>query len=318
MNNRPGISQATREQVLKAAREMGYDRRVGLRTSRYIGFVYPPNSFGGNLGIYHAALFGGILESLSHHRYDFALVDLVSDKKKNESYSQFFARKELRGVLMQARPEDLHMVEEITDEGFPIVLVASHWSNAKHPVNWVACNSKEPTRQAMEYLIGLGHERIAFVTGNWHATDLDERFSGFSEALQAAGLKLDPSMVLRVPADVTAGMSAMRRLRSLLNPPTAVMFTTQFVTMGGLRACQEMGVRVPEDVSIIGFDDHDTRFMAAPVYSAICQDTSRLGYDAAQALIQILGGAQQPIQNDHQAVFEVHETTGAPAPRKHS
>jgi len=313
LNNKSGISQATREQVLKAVREMGYDRKVGLRNSRYIGFVYPPNSFRTTLGSYHAALFGGALSALSAQSYDFALVDLVRDKDTNETYTQFFNRKELRGVLMQARPEDLHMVKEIADEGFPIVLVASHGVDTSHSVHWVACDSREPTRHAVEYLIEMGHKKIAFTSGTWQATDLEDRYMGYCDALEAAGIKLDPSLVYRLKPDVTAGMSLIRRIMSNPSPPTAVVFTTEYTTMGALRACSELGVRVPEDLSIVGFDDYQARFQATPVYTSVCQDTFLLGYDAGQALIQVLSGSvKNPIETTRKATFEVHETTGAP------
>lgn len=315
MNNRSGINPKTRQRVLEALKEAGYERKVGLRTSRYIGFVYPHESFRTTLGIYHAALLGGVLSSLSHKDYDFAMVDLAKEKKKNETYTQFFHRKEIRGVILQSRQEDQHVMEAISNEGFPAVLVASHLSNTnlKHPMNSVECDSQIPTRQAVEYLINLGHRRIAFVTGNWHDHDLDTRYEGFLEAMAQAGLEPDPTLVFRVPPDVTAGMSTIRQMISLPNVPTAAVFTTQYSTMGGLRACRELGIKVPEDFSIVGFDDYQTRFMSAPVYTSICQDAYQLGYDAAQILTRTLEGSNtEQIQVTHQAVLEINATTAPP------
>ncbi|MDF3131150.1 LacI family DNA-binding transcriptional regulator [Kiritimatiellaeota bacterium B1221] len=313
LNNKPGISQATREQVLKAMQEIGYDRKVGLRNSRYLGFVYPPGSFKTTLGNYHAALMGGIRSAITSQRFDFAMVDLLSDKENNENYTQYFTRKELRGVIMQARREDFPIVKEISDEGFPIVLVGSQGIDDNHSVNWVACNSREPTRQAIEYLINIGHRKISFSIGNWQSTDIDDRLAGYKDALKNAGIPFDPSLVYRLNPDVNAGMGLIHQIMSHQTPPTAAVFTNPYATFGALRACREMKIKVPEDLSILGFDDYQTRFMANPVYSSVCQDAYELGYDAGTALLQVINGKNtQPIEIIREAVFEVHETTGAP------
>ncbi|MEX2606627.1 MAG: LacI family DNA-binding transcriptional regulator [Kiritimatiellia bacterium] len=317
LNNRSGISPEMREKVLKAVQEEGYDRRVGLRTSRFIGFVYPAHSFRGNFGVYHSALFGGIFESLTPHNYDFALVNLVNDKKSNESYRQFFERKELRGIIMQAHPEDMPIVEAIAEEEFPMVLVASHPTGIRSHVNWVVCDSKQPTKQAVEYLLGMGHRRIAFVTGKWQASDLEDRYNGYVDALSEAGIEPDPSLIFKVGPGVMNGVSVIRRLMGFPKPPTAVICTTQYVTMGAIRACSEMGVRVPDDLSIIGFDDADNRFLATPVYSSICQEASQLGFEAGHSLVKLIDGSvKAPIQISQTAVFEVHETTAPPPSTK--
>ncbi|WFB36285.1 LacI family DNA-binding transcriptional regulator [Kiritimatiellota bacterium B12222] len=313
LNNKPGISDATREKVLKAMQETGYNRRVGLRNSRYIGFVYPPDSFKTIIGTYHGALMGGIRSAISSQHFDFAMVDLVSDKENNENYTQYFARKELQGVIMQARPEDLHIVKEISDEGFPIILVSSHMVGNDHSVNWVACDSRKPTREAVEYLINMGHRKIAFTIGNWHSTDIEDRFLGYKDALEGAGIPFDPSLVYSLKADVTAGMGVIRQIMTQSAPPTAAIFTNPYSTFGALRACREMGIQLPKDFSIIGFDDYQSRLQANPVYSSVCQDAYQLGYDAGSALLKVLSGKNKsPITITHQAVFEVHETTGAP------
>ncbi|MDA3874650.1 MAG: LacI family DNA-binding transcriptional regulator [Kiritimatiellae bacterium] len=311
LNNHPGISDATRALVVETARNMGYDKRVGLRNSSYVGFIYPPDSFETTLGMYHAALFGGALSSLSSQGYDFALVDMVRDKAQNQSYSQFFAQKELKGVLIQSRPEDMHIVKEIADEDFPMVLVASHAPNSDHPIHWVSCESREPTRQAVQYLVELGHRRIGYVTGNWHATDLDDRLLGYQDGLADAGLDQDPGLIFPIAPSISAGMSVIKRISTYPNPPTAVMFATQYNTLGAIRACRELNIKIPEDLSIVGFDDYQTRFQSNPIYTSVCQDAYRLGYDAGQTLVKILNGkVSEPVEHIHKAVFEIHETTG--------
>ncbi|MCC5845497.1 MAG: LacI family DNA-binding transcriptional regulator [Verrucomicrobia bacterium] len=313
LNNRSGISQKTRELILKTAQEEGYDRRVGLRASRYVGFVYPAHSFRGDIGMYHSALFGGIFESLTPHKFDFALVNLLNDKKPNETYRQFFERKELKGVILQAHPEDLTIVRAIAKEKFPMVLVASHLEKEQTQVNWVACDSKRPTKQAVKYLLGLGHRRIAFITGKWHDSDLDDRYEGYIEAMGEAGIEPDPGLFFRTGPSVMDGVTVMRQLMGLPEPITAVICTTQYVTMGAIRACREKGIRVPEDLSIIGFDDKDMRFLSNPIYSSVCQDATQLGFEAGQALMRLIEDeTQAPIQITHTAVFEVHDTTAPP------
>lgn len=312
LNSRPGIAAETRQRVLHAAAQLGRDRSVGLKSSRYIGFIHPLGQFVGNMGAYHAALLGSIASSLGQQQYDLALIDPFRDKRPDETYTQFFFRKELQGVIVQVRPQNAAMVRAIAEEAFPMVVVASRYEDPN--INWVAVDSRSGYEQAVEYLHDLGHRRIALVDREMRDFDHDERAAGYLAACQRLGLEADENLHWIALETRNGGASAIRRIMSMTNRPTAVVFTAGEATRGALRACAELGVKVPDQLSIIGIDDTIERHMTYPSYTAVCQSVEALGAEAVSMLGQLLSGtAQPPLHVMLPTIFEVHGSTG-PAP----
>lgn len=313
LNSRPGIAPSTRRRVLSAANKLGRERNVGLKASRYIGFVHPLGQFIGNIGEYHAALLGGMGQALGQQQYDLALIDPYRDKRPDETYTQFFMRKDLLGVIIQVRPRNVPMVEAIAQEGFPMLVVASRHEHPK--VNWLVVDSASQYVAAVEHLYHLGHRRIALAVRDPRDYDHDERVRGFMEGCRRFKLPVDPALCWTVTGDVSSGASVIRRMSSLPDRPTAVVFTNGAPTRGALRACAELGWSVPGDLSIVGFDDSTRRYEAAPTYTSVCQDAEALGLEAASLMGRILDGTiAQPVHAVLPGLFEVHQSTGAPSP----
>lgn len=312
LNSRPGIGDATRKRVLEAATQMGMSRHVGLRTTRYIGFVHPLGHFVGDMGDYHSALVGGIAAALADRQYDLALIDPFRDKRSDETFTQFFLRKDLRGVLLQVGLDQLGIAEDVAEEGFPTVAVAAR---SEHPdLNWVATDSGQGFERAVEYLHRLGHRRIAIATPARVVFDHQARLEGYRAAHRRLDLPLDPALEFRTTDHHRAGGTVVREMLSLTDRPTAVMFTSPAAAAWAVRACDDLGLSVPADLSIVGMDDSRRRFETRPVLTAVVQDAQRLGREAAACLTQLLDGpTEQRVRIDLPTVFEVNETTG-PAP----
>ena len=312
LNSRPGIAADTRKRVLDAAQSLGFSRDVGLRSSRYVGFVHPLGQLAGNLGEYHAAMIGGIGSTLGQNQYDLALVDPYRDKRHDESFSQFFLRKDLLGVILQVRPHNAHVPGAIAEEGFPIILVASR---SDHPrVSWLVVDSAAGYAEAVEHLYHLGHRRIALVRRTEPDFDHDERVRGFERAAKQLGIDMPAQHRLSCAADLRSGASVIRRIASLPERPTAVVFVDPAPTRGALSAAAELGIDVPGDLSIVGFDDGDRRYDTVPSYTAVVQNAQDLGAEAAAAMSRVLAGeVDLPLRRTLPASFEVNRTTG-PAP----
>lgn len=314
LNSRPGISPETRQRVLDAVKQLGHERAVGLKACRYVGFIHPLGQFAGNLGEYHAAVLGGLGKALGQQQFDLAVIDPFRDKRPDESYTQFFLRKDLRGVVVQVRPHNAHMVQAIADEGFPMIVIASRYEQPN--VNWVVVDSGKGYEKVAQHLFDLGHRRIVLATREAPDFDHDERVRGFQEGCRRLGIELDPQLFWITVEDATGGVSVIRRLASMPNRPTAVVFTAPAPTRGALRTCAELGISVPRDLSIVGFDDTRQRLETYPSYTAVCQNAEALGIEAGSLLTRILDGTiDQPVRVVLPAVFEVHQSTG-PAPSR--
>lgn len=308
LNNHPEISSQTRERVLRTANRIGYFGTVGKRVTTNIGLVYTSDT---RFCEYDAVLMSGILQGVGEQRFDVALVNLERDKSDSETYTQFFMRKGLRGVILRTLARSRHICEAIADEQFPSVVVAERFD--RENVNFICYDSRANSRQAIEHLIGLGHRRIALGVHVVPDRDHTARSEGYFEALDAANIKRDPELVLSVVADMDGGKSAINRMMSLPRPPTAVYFTDPLATVGAIARAHAMGLRIPDDLSIVGFDDGDERFRTWPTFTAVCQDAAQLGFEAALWLTRKLAGVNgAPIRKEMSTFFEVHETTGLP------
>lgn len=309
LNNHPDVSAETRQRVLEAAQSAGYLPQVGKRQMTVIGLVYPNSPVRPDYGTFESMLLAGIVRGANERRFDVTIINLEQDRDPLESFTQFFHRKGVRGVVIRSLQAAPRFVAEIAEERFPSVLVADRSEDPR--VNFIDSESKQASRQAVEHLISLGHTRIGLAIHNVLDSDHQDREDGYAEALDDAGIARDPQMTVRAPASPEGGAMMLNRLLEHENPPTAIYFTNPLSTVGALHRCLQLGIRVPKDLSIVGFDDGDVRLRTFPNFTAVCQDAHALGMEAARWLTRSL--AQEPpgiFRELRQTRFAVHESTG--------
>jgi len=309
LNNHPEVHAATRARVLEAANQAGYSPTIGKRLTTVIGLVYPGDPVRPGYGDFESALLAGILQGVNEQKFDVKLVSLERDKSSKETYTQFFMRKGLRGVIVRSFESSRRTCEEIAAESFPHMVVADHFERPE--VNYVWCDSRDDSRRAVQHMLHLGHRRIGLVVHAIQDTDHRDRVAGYKQALADAGVALEPDMMVEVLANFEGGASAINRLLSLPSGPTAIFLTDPIATLGAMRRCQELGIRIPEEVSIVGFDDSDIRHHTFPAYTSVCQDARRLGFEAALRLTRMISG-QSDVQMrlTFPTLFEINQTTG--------
>ncbi|MEM7621859.1 MAG: LacI family DNA-binding transcriptional regulator [Planctomycetota bacterium] len=311
LNNHHEVSDATRRRVVDAAMRMGYAPAVGKRPTNVLGLMFPseqPMEFGS----FESAIMSGVLRVARESGYDVAIVNAINEKHPVESYKQFFVRKGIRGALVRGR-EAPTIAAELARDDFPSVLVANRADDPT--VSFVDGESRTTSRQAIEHLIGLGHRRIGFGTIPVADTDHTDRRAGYNEALAAAGIEPDERLVVAAPVDQRGGVLMLDRLLGLESPPTAIYFTNPLTTIGALLRCAQIGIRVPEELSIVGVDDTDVRHRTFPAFTAVCQDAPGIAIEATRWLIaRIEGRATGEYRVTRSTTLHVEESTGlAPA-----
>jgi LacI family transcriptional regulator len=312
INNHPEVRPETRERVLDAVRRLRYTPKFGVRQTSVIGLVYPGTPARPDYGDFDFTLMAGVLNGLSERRFDLKLVSIERDKLPEETYTQFFNRKGLRGVILRSSDEVRRVCLAIAEERFPHVVVADRFDEPN--VNFVACDSRPSTAQAMRHLCDLGHRRIALVVHDIDDTDHRDRATIHQIVLESYGQKVDPDLVVRVVASPEGGAAAITRLLGLPQPPTAIFFTDPMATLGGLRRCHELGVHIPSELSIVGFDDSDIRWHTFPVCTSVCQDARMIGVEAARWLTRLLAGqVDGSLRTIRPTTFEINKST-APVP----
>lgn len=284
LNDLPGVAAATRVRVQQAMAELNYApsptaRAMARRRSGSIGLIqagrpdYGPSSAA--LGFNEAAREAGYAVSQASMRA------LDADALTQAVHRLVLQRVEAI-VLISGEREGVDVLRGI-DAGVPVVAVASEPEPGMHRVSF---DQAAGARLATEHLIGLGHRRIAHVAGPADSMDAAERRRGFAAALDAHGLEQRSPFA----GDwLAASGHAAGRLLLADGWPTAVFVGNDQMSLGLLAACHEAGMRVPEDLSVVGFDDIPEAAFFTPALTTMRQDFDTLGRDIMATVVDVLG-----------------------------
>jgi DNA-binding LacI/PurR family transcriptional regulator len=255
--------------------------------------------------------------AMGESEFDLVLINLQRDKKPGESYTQFFLRKGARGVILRTTKRTRHICEAIVDEGFPCVVVGDRFE--RKDMSYVYYDSKHSSYQGVEHLIALGHRRIALAISDLvQDSDHEDRLEAYESALKDNGIELDRKLYFHIPAGRPDGAQVVRKMMSVAEPPTAIFFTDPVVAVGALIEAQKLEIKIPGDISILGFDDNDVRNSVYPKMTSVCQDAVRLGYEAFTGLSQLVTSERNDkpvVREAFPSWLEVNETTGKPSDR---
>jgi DNA-binding LacI/PurR family transcriptional regulator len=312
INNRANVTPALRRKILGAVNRSRYIPRVGLRSTANIALVYTGES---SLGCpFDAALLYGMTSPLEERGFDLAVLNLGRLRAAGDhDFSHLFMLKGVRGVVLRTDAKTRNVCEQIAAEGFPAVVVGDRFDNPT--VSYVYCESRESSREAVQHLLDLGHQRIGLCINVVEDSDHADRLAGYRQALQSGGIEPDERLVFRVAARRESGMQVIRRIRAMPDRPTALYIADPMTAVGAMGEAQEMGLRVPQDLSIVGFDDSEVRFVVHPQMTAVCQDAVAMGREAFAALDQLIRGTGQTdsVRLALPTTFEVHGSTAAPS-----
>lgn len=168
----------------------------------------------------------------------------------------------------------------------PIVSIDPLASNPNYPA--VHATNYQGATDAMEYLLGLGHRRIGYISGRAELESSNRRLMGYRESLEKAGIVIDETLIASGDYTTNTGIECARKLLSLPQPPSAIFASNDQMAIGVFQAAQEMGLRIPDDLSVIGFDNiTESKYMGL---TTVDQFISEMGYVATHMLIKIING----------------------------
>jgi DNA-binding LacI/PurR family transcriptional regulator len=309
INGRGTVAPELRRQVLDAVNRCEYSPAVGVRTKNSLALIYTGPFTPGSP--YDSACIDGMVDAMRDSAFDLTIVDLRRDKSRNETFRQFFARKGIGGAILRSTAAERELVESIASEGLPVVALGDHYENASLP--FVYADSSAASRQAIEHLLSLGHTRVAFASCEREDGDHRDRYEAYRTTLASRGL-LHPDLVGRIPPHRMDGEKLIRNLMGMPDRPTAVFVADPLVAVGALNEAHRMGVKIPEDLSIVGVDDTDFRTLIYPRMTAVCQDSRQLGERAFRQVASLIAGepARREVSDGLSAWFEINETTAPP------
>ncbi len=196
----------------------------------------------------------------------------------------------------------------------PVVVLGDFTTGDQHPAHWdqVTSNNLEGARVAVEHLLGLGHRRIAFVEGLAGTPSSLKRLAGFRSAFEQAGLPLDPGLIMAGDYTQAGGRRAVETLFDRDDPPTAVFCANDLSALGVLQVAQLRGLRVPRDVSVVGFDDIDEAALATPPLTTFSQPPRLVGTVIAETLLERFNGRTEPLRRSVEGKLVIRESTAPP------
>jgi DNA-binding LacI/PurR family transcriptional regulator len=310
INGHTSVDPRLRQQVLAAVDRCHYSPAVGRRRQDSIALVYVGPFTPGSP--YDSACIEGMVDAMRGSDFDLAVIDLRRDKAREETFRQFFARKGICGAILRCTVAERDVVAQIASEDVPAVVLGDHFPLDDMP--FVYADSSTASREAIEHLLALGHERIAFAACEREDGDHGDRFEAYRSALAERGF-LQPSLIWRIPPHRLDGAQLVRNLMGKPDRPTAVFIADPLVAVGAINEAHKMGVKIPDELSIIGFDDTDMRGLVYPNMTAVCQDSQQMGRAAFERVAALVGDATKngaPANPRFAAWFEINETTAPP------
>jgi DNA-binding LacI/PurR family transcriptional regulator len=288
LNNVPDVrvSPETRQRILEVAQRLNYYPHAGARRlvsgkTSTIGLVWHrgPNP------AYRDAFLPGLLLGVTRaaHKYGYhVLFRPIEPDEPDSSYVELARSHNIDGFILSGpRSDDSHLLK-LHAERFPIVL---HGQLPGADILSVDIDNVQGALAAVKHLLALGHQRIGIITNAPLVyTASQQRLEGYNQALEQASIAYDECLVQEGNFDGESGLSAMQNLLTCALPPTAVFVASDMVAMGALQAIRDRGLRVPEDIAIVGFDDITAARFVTPALTTVRVPTFGLGWSAAEIL----------------------------------
>lgn len=309
MNNSSKVSDSARQKVLEVINEQKYTPTVGKLTATNVAYIFTDSITLGSS--YDAGILAGLSSGLEHNALDLLILNAKACRQPGERFSDVFRRKGVCAAIVRTTFSSQAMSRAILDSGLPVLVVGDQIEGYERYC--LDVDSRSASQEAVEHLIGLGHERIGFCTNIVDDKDHEDRFGGYADALDQASIEVDPKLVFRVPAGRPGGEQMARRLAAMADKPTAIFVADPATGVGLLTEARNLGLSVPGDLSVVGFDDAEARFSTAPQLTAVCQDAKHLGEQAINRLTARISGqaiAPDTLSNMLRAWFEVNASTG--------
>lgn len=314
------ISEATRERVLTAANMLGFQphaiaRSLTLQRTHTIGIVIPHVFEGFFNDSFFPQIMRGMLEAAYEHNFRLIVGGSLGYQDEIFQIKDIMQSSQADGIIVMSSRLDVDTVEQLNVLHTPFTLIGHPPSKLNGNITWVDSDNYRATCQAIEHLLDLGHKRIAYVGGDPETLTTRERQQAYEETLQAAGIKPNPKWIDYGYFDEPGGYIAVQRMKQLgKQAPTAYYAANDLMASGILRALAEMGLRVPEDISVIGTNNSPLSEHATPPLSTIDVPYAQIARRAIELLVQqIAGNFSAPASSVEECQLILRASTGPAA-----
>ncbi|MBO1005704.1 LacI family DNA-binding transcriptional regulator [Pseudogracilibacillus auburnensis] len=312
LNGYSDVSEKTRAKVFRIAKELNYSpntlaRGLVMNKSKTFGLLVSGLNESSPKDNITFDILSGINKFVGECGYDLVLFSTNSTKQREKTYTQLCRERRVDGVIIQGIRTDDPYLKEVVESDIPCVLIDIPLTSST--VGYVTTDNVLGAKKAVKHLIQLGHRNIGFINGHEFAFVSQERLKGYEEALTEANIEINREWIGNGEfSEEAAEIQAIRLLEA--HPEiTAIFSASDLMALGVIKAARSLGIKVPDNLSIIGFDDIVLASYVTPSLTTIGQDTFQIGYEAAQLLLSILENRAESHIVTMETKLKVREST---------
>lgn len=304
------VRQETRERIEQVARELNYHpnaaaRSLKLRATRTIGMAVPDIT-----NPLFPAIFKGVEATARQFGYTVILVN-TADPQEDHSHINLLTERRIDGLILATALTADDTIRRLIETGYPFVLVNRRYPDLAE--RFVVPDDMSGARQAVEHLIQLGHAAIGHISGPLFTDTGLNRLRAYRDTLRQHGLPFESGWMVESDFRERSGYEAMQRLLDHPHRPTAVFCANDLVSIGAISAIRARGLRIPHDISLVGFNDLPWMDHLQPPLTTVHVPLYEMGVHACRMLLQVLAGeAPEPASRQVPVSLVIRSSTGAP------
>lgn len=301
LSNPSKVSETTRARVLKVIEKLNYVPSMAARgltkgNTRVIGLLcpYTPTQLFNDPHL--LGCMQGIEEALNEQNWNLLLSTATREHDPSSSYERLLRSRYIDGALVieTQESEAVSLHAQLQRQHFPWVVLG-------YPVGIVPCHSihaddYQGSQALTDYLLKLGHRRIGIISAEPRPLGFEERLRGHKKILSYNGITFDENLLVYGSMTIESGYEAVSQLLKRENPPTAIFALNDRMALGAIRWVTEQGLRIPQDISIVGFDDIPAASQVVPGLTTVRQPSIKIGYEAINLLFKLIKGENPPIR----------------------
>jgi LacI family transcriptional regulator len=292
LNQKPDVDPATRERILRIMEEQGFVPSIaasGLAggRSRLLGALVPALTWPLVPELMRGV--GEVVGSTSYEIILYSITDVNHEKDRSDVIDRIVGTHLVAGLIAVFPGASVKHLAELHSRDFPVVLIDDQ-EIPPEGTPWVSIDNRVGACEATRHLIHLGHRRIAHIQGPLKYQVSHDRYQGYCDALNEAGISLDPALVLEgdfMPQTGSTCANAFFELPAEQHP-TAIFAGSDYMAYGAISAAQQRGLRVPEDIAVVGFDDNPTSAHMEPALTTVQQPFNEMGRRAGEILLALV------------------------------
>lgn len=291
LNGKADVSEDTLQLVQQVIKELGFVSSLaarGMRSHRtnVVGIIMPDVE-----SLYSFAVLRGVNQAIAQLHYDLIVYTSGNSFHNDSAEKEAYYVSLLNGSVVDGAIVVAPVAANFTTTA-PLVIIDPNNLSPECPA--VIATNQVGAMQAMQYLTDLGHRRIGFITGRLDLVSANRRLQGYKDGLAAAGIPLDEQLIQIGDYSISSAVAPTRNLLALSDPPTAIFASNDMSAIGVYRAAEEAGLRIPEDLSVIGFDNlHDSVYLNPPL-TTVDQFISDMGSIAVDMVVKLIKGETLP------------------------